>query len=304
MIRFTKSKSFTGNVTVDAKNTQSLLFGTGTYFKTNTANLDLIILNSDVPTRMQVKQVANVKNNQVIILESNTKYFGDGTINISNGSNTIIFSQNSNIINLIAGDIIVYEYLNNIVESKIHNVVSLKTYTLNTVNSTFTNSADSIEYVVYPKFANIKYEIIRTYYNETDAANPDIISLSGTFGSPNYSTYTDPPGSASVAWKFTPAGIITYLVDGNEIEFDRWCDPSTPVYEYWLRAVLYSGDTPAGGSALDTWFKISGDGSIDPQFQWDSGTAINGIIEVSISSDPSGSEILATGYYGGTITFS
>lgn len=162
---FTKNASTSGTVTIGAKNATATLVGTSTNFTPNVANLDLIIIAKDVPTRVRVKEVLNVNSNFILTLESNTKFFGDGYINIANGSNVITVTQNTNTVNLIVNDIIVYEYLNNNIESEIISG-SGKTYTINTLSTTFTANANLTNYVVYPKYDNVSYQIIRTYYND------------------------------------------------------------------------------------------------------------------------------------------
>jgi len=164
MLIFTKNTALTGNVTVDAKSLQASLVGTSTTFVANVSNLDLIVINSDVPTRSQVKEILNVNTNSILTLESNTKIYGDGYINISTGSNVIIFTKNTSTINLITNDIILYEYLNNNVESMIVGGSGL-TYTLNTESSFFTANSSFTNYIIYPYIDNVSYEIIRTYQN-------------------------------------------------------------------------------------------------------------------------------------------
>lgn len=306
MIRFTKIKSSSGNVagqiTVDAKNNQAVLVGTSTGFRINSANLDLIVINSDVPTRLQIKEIVNVNSSYIMTLESNTKYYGDGVMNIAYNSNSITMTQNVSTINLIANDIISFEYLDNVVESMILSG-SGKNYVLNTANSFFTTSANLLNYHVYPIISNAKYEIIRTYYNDPDTPNPDNILLTGTSGSPIMSTYANPVGSVTVAWKFTPTGTSTYIDNGSEVPLSGvWCDPS-PINDYWIRGTYESGDAVTGGNSLGVWYKVSGAGSDDVEYQWTSASAYNGTIKVEISSDSSGSVVLATGYYGGEIVF-
>lgn len=165
MTIFTKNTALIGTVTIDAKNAAALLVGTSTVFTPNTANLDLIVINDDVPTRMQVKEIINVISNLNLTLESNTKFYGDGFINIALGSNVITINQNINSVNLIANDVIVYEYLNNDIESKIISGGG-STYTLDTISSMFTASANLTNYIVYPYYDNVSYQIIRTYYND------------------------------------------------------------------------------------------------------------------------------------------
>jgi len=165
MILFTKNTALTGTVTINSKNATATLVGTSTLFTPNAANLDLIVIANNVPSRMQIKEIINVNSNFILTLESNTKFYGDGYINIANGSNVITVTQNTYTVNLIANDIIVYEYLNNNVESEVISG-SGRTYTLNTVSTAFTANANLTSYVVYPKYDNVSYQIIRTYYND------------------------------------------------------------------------------------------------------------------------------------------
>lgn len=164
MTIFTKNSTISGNVTIDSKGLSSELIGTSTNFVSNVSNLDLVVINNNVPTRMQVKEILNVNTNLLLTLESNTKIYGDGYINISNGSNVIIITKNTSTMNLIANDIILYEYLNNNVESEIISG-SGSSYTLNTETSFFTANANLTNYIIYPYIDNVSYEIIRTYQN-------------------------------------------------------------------------------------------------------------------------------------------
>lgn len=310
MILFTKNTALTGTVTIDSKNATATLIGTSTLFTPNTANLDLIVIADTVPSRMQVKEILNVNSNFVLTLESNTKFFGDGYINIANGSNVITVTQNVYTVNLIANDIIVYEYLNNNIESKIISGGG-KTYTLNTSSATFTANANLTNYVVYPKYDNVSYQIIRTYYNDPipqaggGGGGSDIIALSGFT-----SSWLNPPGEETVYWKFTTGGAVFYIDNGVETEWTPWSEDGSsnavaPSNSYWIRATYESGDAVTGGSALNVWHKISGAGSADVQFEWTSATTpYLGEIKVEISSDSGGSTILATDYYLGELNAS
>lgn len=309
MILFTKNTALTGTVTIDAKDATATLYGTSTLFTPNTANLDLIVIANNNSSRMQVKEILNVDTNFILTLESNTKFFGDGYINIANGSNVITVTQNVYSVDLIANDIIVYEYLNNNIESKIISGGGT-TYTLNTVSSTFTANANLTNYVVYPEYDNVSYQIIRTYYNDPipqaggggGGGGSDIISLLGFT-----STWSNPPGEETVYWKFTTGGAVYYIDDGVETEWFPWSEDEggnavTPSNSYWIRATYESGDAVTGGSALNVWHKISGAGSADVQFEWTSATTpYLGEIRVEISSDSGGSTILATDYYLGEL---
>jgi len=164
MTIFTKNKAITGSVTVNPKSSNFQLNGVSTNFLSDASNLDLVIINNDVPSRKQVKEIINVNTNMILTLESNTKIYGDGYINIANGSNVIVVTKNTAVMNLIANDTIIYEYLNNNVESKIISGSGF-TYTLNTDSSFFTASATLTNYIIYPYIDNVSYEIIRTYQN-------------------------------------------------------------------------------------------------------------------------------------------
>lgn len=165
MTIFTKNTALSGTVTIDSKNNQAKLVGTSTVFTSIAANLDLIIINDGISSRKQVKEILSVDTNLLLTLESNTKIYGDGFINISSGSNTITISRNVTTINLIPNDIILYEYLNNNVESMIVSG-SETTYTLNTVSSFFTEDDNLKNYLIYPYAVDVPYQVIRTYYND------------------------------------------------------------------------------------------------------------------------------------------
>lgn len=320
MILFTKNTALTGTVTIDAKDATATLYGTSTLFTPNTANLDLIVIANNNPSRMQVKEILNVDTNFILTLESNTKFFGDGYINIANGSNVITVTQNAYSVNLIANDIIVYEYLNNNVESKIISGGD-RTYTLNTVSSTFTANANLTNYVVYPEYDNVSYQIIRTYYNDPipqagggggGGGGSEIIDLLGY-----YTTWSNPDGEVTVYWKFSPDGNTwhldsdsTYIGSGDELEFYPWSRDEVyntvpPSNDYWIRATYFSGDSPTGGNALDVWHKLSGAGSANVQFDW-TGSAgdILGSITVEISSDSGGATILDSDVFIASISAS
>lgn len=307
MILFTKNTALPGTVTIDAKNVTATLVGTSTLFTPNTANLDLIVIANNVPSRMQVKEIINVNSNFILTLESNTKFFGDGYINIAVGSNVITVTQNVNTINLIANDIIVYEYLENNIESVVLSG-SEKTYTLNTISSIFTENANLTNYAVYPYYDNVSYQIIRTYYNDPTpqggggggGGGSEIIDLVGFDTS-----WNNPDGEVTVYWKFSPDGNTwyldsdsTYIGAGDELEWIPWSGDEVlntvpPSNDYWIRGTYFSGDAPTGGNALDVWHKLSGAGSANVQFDW-TGSAgdISGSITVEISSDSGGGTIL------------
>lgn len=137
------------------------------------------------------------------------------------------------------------------------------------------------------------------------ALAPDI-NLSGTTGVPNESNaYQTDPTNATAGWVFNTNGNMQRWT-GNpaslaawEPATDEWSDPSKTGIgsEYWIRFTSYSGTSPTGGSSLNVWHALSTERSV----LWERTVIgfITGIAKVEISSDSSGTPIVATGYYEG-----
>jgi hypothetical protein len=93
-------------------------------------------------------------------LESNTKFYGDGYINVPYNSNTITFTSNTYTLNLAENDIVKFEFDSSTITGKILSG-SGKTYTINTSSATFTANANLVSYAVYPYFDNVSFEILK-----------------------------------------------------------------------------------------------------------------------------------------------
>jgi hypothetical protein len=157
---FTKNTAITGTVTLDPTNITGNAIGFSVDFTSSASNNDIIILNNDVESRKQVKLVVNVNTSSLLTLESNTKFYGDGYINVPYNSNTITFTSNTYTLNLAANDIVKFEFDSSTITGKILSG-SGKTYTINTSSATFTANANLVSYAVYPYFDNVSFEILK-----------------------------------------------------------------------------------------------------------------------------------------------
>jgi hypothetical protein len=157
---FTKNTAITGTVTLDPLNITGNAVGFSVNFTSSISSNDIIILNNDVESRKQVKLVVNVNTSSLLTLESNTKFYGDGYINVPYNSNTITFTSNTYTLNLAANDIVKFEFDSSIITGKILSG-SGKTYTINTSSATFTANANLVSYAVYPYFDNVSFEILK-----------------------------------------------------------------------------------------------------------------------------------------------
>ena len=157
---FTKNTAITGTVTLDPANITGNAVGFSVNFTSSVSNNDIIILNNDVESRKQVKLVVNVNTSSLLTLESNTKFYGDGYINVPYNSNTITFTSNTYTLNLAANDVVKFEFDSSTITGKILSG-SGKTYTINTSSATFTANANLVSYAVYPYFDNVSFEILK-----------------------------------------------------------------------------------------------------------------------------------------------
>jgi hypothetical protein len=157
---FTKNTAITGTVTLDPTNTRGNAVGFSVNFTSSISSNDIIILNNDIESRKQVKVVVNVNTSSLLTLESNTKFYGDGYINVPYNSNTITFTSNTYTLNLTANDVVKFEFDSSTITGKILSG-SGKTYTINTSSATFTANANLVSYAVYPYFDNVSFEILK-----------------------------------------------------------------------------------------------------------------------------------------------
>ena len=139
----------------------------------------------------------------------------------------------------------------------------------------------------------------------------ETVTLTGTAIAPNLmSTSAIDPTVPEAGWRFLADG----TVDGKDgfgtgtwqQEFDgvQWTSAQdAPTQDRWIRFTYESGDSPDGGSSLNTWHKLVGTGEGTRSVTWsETGGGFNttdGRVKVEISSDSGGSTILGTGYYRG-----
>lgn len=143
------------------------------------------------------------------------------------------------------------------------------------------------------------------------AGGGEVITLSGTSGSPNVSSdLENSPTNALAGWRFQTNGTVYRVVSDTYTQFQdgtEWNDgQDSPAGDFWIRATLSSGDAPTSGPTLGSWHKVSGSGSTNRTWEWeetfngDASTA--GTLQIDISSESDGTPIEDTGYYRGNAT--
>lgn len=138
----------------------------------------------------------------------------------------------------------------------------------------------------------------------------DVVTLSGTAGSPNsylgFSQY--PGGSAKCYLRANTNGKLERAISnltgtlGAYVQIgSEWVSPlSTYTGSYWIRATKISGDTLDSGT-LGSWLALTS--SREWQLTAYKSQALGGVeyketlLKLEISTDVSGSPIVATGYY-------
>lgn len=129
---------------------------------------------------------------------------------------------------------------------------------------------------------------------------PEVITLSGTSLDPN--SVTDPvtdPENSYCYWEWTASGRVSNNETGEAYfqEGIEWSDlQTTPGAGYYIRFTLHDGTAPDAGDALNVWHALATGRTIE----WNL-TSVgddSGVVKVEISSDVSGTPVVATGYYG------
>ena len=135
------------------------------------------------------------------------------------------------------------------------------------------------------------------------------VNLSGSSGSPNVSTtLKEQPATVNAGWKFLTDGTMQrYITDGQS--YSSWSpDPMEWAFparagignRYWIKATSNVADDPNSGNSVGTWHALTS----DVEFVWQRsalGTK-SGSVKIEIATDSGGSNIVATGYYGGSAT--
>lgn len=130
----------------------------------------------------------------------------------------------------------------------------------------------------------------------------DIVTLSGTTGSPNTSLdFAISTNNAEVRWFFNTDGTIDRLkLQGSDVfEWGNWCN-QTPTISYWGRFTHNAGDTANVGNSSGSWISMISNISQGWNEDQDGFATYSGSSKFEIATDSGGSNIIATGYYGGT----
>lgn len=144
-----------------------------------------------------------------------------------------------------------------------------------------------------------------TVMARTSIVTGDVITLSGSTGSPNTSLdFAISTANASVYWAFNADGTIDRIKTQGSDVYEifgptQWCN-QTPESNHWIRFTHNAGDTSNFGSASGTWWLLTtaiGHGWEETRNGY---FTTSGSSKVEISSDSGGGNIEATGYYGGT----
>lgn len=134
---------------------------------------------------------------------------------------------------------------------------------------------------------------------------PEVITLSGSTGSPNTAVdFAISTNDAEVRWFFNSDGTVDRLkLQGSDV-FEifgpaQWCN-QTPVGDYWLRFTHNAGDAANVGNSSGSWLAMTSNLSQGWQETTNGFATHSGSSKVEIATDSGGSNIVATGYYGGT----
>lgn len=139
-------------------------------------------------------------------------------------------------------------------------------------------------------------------------APSEIITLNGSNGSPvTFSDFTISPGTARAEWEFRTNGEVwREKANGLDTQYNAgvsWSNRQPTPGTFWIKAtqsgVTGAGDVPDTGDSLDVWLSLS----VQRQWGWQvTGSGFqfsDGVVRVDIATDSGGTNIVATGYYGG-----
>lgn len=141
---------------------------------------------------------------------------------------------------------------------------------------------------------------ISTVHAKGAAAAGDVVTLSGTTVSANWA-YDFDVGVATAGWYFRADGTVDEHEFGSITQFQsstQWVIPNAYAGDFWIRFSNYSGSNPNSGYTGGTWLALT----TNRQIIWTTSITIRvGVQKVEIATDSGGSNIVATGYYGGDV---
>lgn len=133
----------------------------------------------------------------------------------------------------------------------------------------------------------------------------DVVTLSGSSGTPNTSSdFAISTDNASVYWQFNTDGTVDRIKTQQSDVFDifpgvQWCNQS-PTIDYWIRFTHNAGDASNFGNSSGSWIAMTTAVGQGWQETTNGFAETSGSSKVEIATDSGGSNIVATGYYGGT----
>ncbi len=142
-----------GTISIPINST--IVTGNNTTFTGNANAGDLLVIDYQNSSRLQVKTIVSVNSDSNLTIDSDTTYFAFDRLITTTNSNVVISTSTTS--NLIANDII----STNINGNSQTSIVVLVTGNNITLNTTFTTNTTNTGYIVYPLIDNVNYEIIR-----------------------------------------------------------------------------------------------------------------------------------------------
>jgi hypothetical protein len=129
--------------------------GTNSYFTGNAVPGDMIVYNFNDTTRPTfVKLITSVVNVNAVIVESNSMFFFDTPVSISNGTNVITSSNFTG--NVDVNDIVLMNANGNL----IYSIVQVPSSNTLKVNTIFDANVSDIQMLVFPAINTASYQII------------------------------------------------------------------------------------------------------------------------------------------------
>jgi hypothetical protein len=144
------------NVNANAFMSPAIIYGNNSFFVGNVAVGDMISYNFNDGTRPTfVKFVTAVNNANALTVESNSLFFFDTPVSVTNGSNVITSSNLAG--NVGVSDIVLINANGNLLSS----IVQITTANSLSVNTVFSANVSNTVMMVYPAINTASYQIIK-----------------------------------------------------------------------------------------------------------------------------------------------